>query len=275
MNLWHDHMVRRVTGREANLFTDIQDKLVCHQFCKDHGLPTPELYSVFDNPSDISFKELPDECVIKPTQLHSTHGVLVLKRQDSGFFDAMSSRNLCENEILDILNRAFEMGDWKQSGLSGEQKIIVEERIYDVAGNPVPVDYKVHSFNGHNDWIVVIDRNHSPNEVYWYDHGFRPINDTRLTYNHSRITQAQPRVPEQAGEMLALATRASNALESPFCRVDFYLTKRGPVVGEITLTPGGLYYGRSYSMSFEDQQRMGWLWEQAEDRLQRTSETSA
>ena len=57
-----------------------------------------------------------------------------------------------------------------------------------------------------------------------------------------------------------LAQQVSELIDTPFASIDMYNSKGGPVMGEVTLAPGGLYHGKHYTLSEDYQSLMGELW---------------
>ena len=49
-------------------------------------------------------------------------------------------------------------------------------------------------------------------------------------------------------------------MEAPFISVDCYAGKRGPVVGELTHTPGGPWFGLMYRFSEAFDEELGQAW---------------
>lgn len=259
---WKRYMVERVQGREQGVPRYLNDKLECYEFCKAFKIPTVEVLRVFSSPADIDLSGLPQDFVLKPTHESSMRGVMVLTRRDGLFFEAFLGTEMSSSEIVRL-----------QSSLYGQtaldrNHVIVEKRVVDAYGYTIPRDVKAYAFRGILSLIAVIDRNTRPATVAWYDGAFRPIDDDRVVCNPKYATRAFIEAPDRASELLSLARRASSCVPSPFARIDMYVTERGPVVGEITLTPGGFYYGLHYALSGGMDVEMGELWARGIDDLQ-------
>jgi len=68
------------------------------------------------------------------------------------------------------------------------------------------------------------------------------------------------RLPRWWIEMLEVARRVSWARPTPFLRVDMFSSVDGPVIGELTPTPGGPHYGMwRFKPWFDHELGQGWL----------------
>lgn len=267
MPTWQEYMVERIANREEGVPWFLHDKLKCYKFCEQHELATVTVLREFASPDDIRLDGLPDEYVIKPTLQSSTKGVMVLSKTAEGLWDSMSRRFVNEQEIIAVQRDLFE-----QTHSSGK-KIIVERKIVDVDGHDIPRDFKAYACGGKVALILEINRNTKPSSVSWFDGDFMPVTDDRVTCNPEFTRQVEPIRPQQWREILDLARKTSLAIDTPFASIDMYSTPNGPLVGEITLTPGGIYHGRHYSLSAEQQLWMGKMWEEALDNRTQTLPT--
>lgn len=145
--------------------------------------------------------------------------------------------------------------------------IIVEEFIADESSpDIVPFDYKIYAFNGNVKFIVQIDRNIRKPEkprIAFFSGDFTPLDFEK--YMKPGLRNAQfgvHRQPKCWREMLDAAKKISYAISSPFIRVDTYASTTGPVIGELTPTPGGPLFGM---WRFQDwyNQELGDAWTQA------------
>jgi hypothetical protein len=99
----------------------------------------------------------------------------------------------------------------------------------------------------------------------------RPVTRTRYVSDIGRDlgkvalwqdTHPDIKVPTTLREMVEMARKISLALPMPLCRVDLYETASGPVLGEITRTPGAPHLYRP-----DHDEYMGRKWHKAEARL--------
>ncbi|MBG6192413.1 hypothetical protein IWX64_003385 [Arthrobacter sp. CAN_A212] len=250
-------METRISHKEPNIPWFLQDKLKCYEFCRDNGFAAVEVLRKFDTPSDITIENLPREFVIKPSLQHSTRGVMVLEQRNGIFYDHLRRRSLTIEEIMTEQAKYFD----QTKSLS--KRIMIEEKILDQDDFAVPRDFKAYAFKGEVALIVEIDRNVSPAGSSWFDGEFAPIEDDRVTCDRSFVTIKPSVRPRNWESILDLAQRVSAAIPTPFASIDMYATRRGPLVGEITLTPGGLYYGKYYQLSQKQQELMGLMWQKA------------
>lgn len=87
--------------------------------------------------------------------------------------------------------------------------------------------------------------------------------DPKIILEELIVDEAGPhRVLRCWHEMLQVAKRVSRALDTPFISVDLYASPSGPVVGELTPTPGGAYFGVWRFRPFFNQQ-LGDAWTRA------------
>ncbi|MFA4929817.1 MAG: ATP-grasp fold amidoligase family protein [Patulibacter sp.] len=257
MTTWQQYMIERVEGREGAMPWFLHDKLRCYDFLSSIDIPTVEVLRRFATPAEIELDGLPKEFVLKPTLQSSTKGVMVLRAEEDGWYESLRRRTMTTEQIIEEQAKLFE-----DSPLPGN-KIIVEEKIADAGQFAIPRDFKAYAFRGLVSLVLQIDRNTKPSTVAWFDGAFEPVNDGRVWTNPAYVAEAPAAPPEGAWSLLRIASAVSAAIPTPFASIDMYLTPRGPVVGEITLAPGGLYHGQHYRLSRDQQRLMGWMWEQA------------
>ena len=193
---------------------------------------------------------------------------MVLTKQGAdSYWDEMKRRSLTLDEIREEQEKYFL--ETKAAG----KCVIVEPKIFDLDPEKysIPRDFKAYAFHGEVGLMLEIDRNTKPSSVSWFDGNFEPITDERISCNESYVQNTPKPAPSRYREILDLAKRTSKMLPTPFARVDMYLTDDGPKVGEITLAPGGLYYGTHYSMSKEQQRLMGKMWRNALGSIETTN----
>lgn len=257
MKTWHQYMEDRLAKREPDVPWELRDKLVAYSFLDDIGVDHARVLGLFESPEEIEFDKLPRNFVVKPTREDSMRGVLVLSRRKDCFYDELRAREWTEAQIKAELRDIFKRNSYK------ENQIVVEEYLRDSDGFDVPRDFKFYAFRGEVALVLEIDRNTRPHSVSWYDSGFNPIIDDRIRVNSAHSRHIPGRRPAAWREMLSVAEVVSRNLQTPFASIDLYSSSRGPLVGEITLTPGGLYYG-AHKMSHELEMMMGAKWAIAE-----------
>lgn len=178
------------------------------------------------------------------------------------YFDAKNNKILFGNDIASIC-----VGFEKK--FKRKLEFIVEERAISEDHNKiVPVDYKVFTFYGVTKFVLQVDRNFSPPRMAFFDGEFNPITDDRVQLNTERPdTKGQHSKPKCWEEILDLARKVTVKLEAPFISVDCYATIKGPLLGELTHTPGGPWYGSMYKFSDAFDLELGTAWQEANAKL--------
>lgn len=180
----------------------------------------PKLYGVYFSSDKFSLKELPNSFALK---LNNGSGCnLIIK----------------DKCVLDEAELKEKLNDWLKEkyyikGRENQYKdvtncIICEELLNGIDGD-LP-DYKLYCFNGKVEFIQVITNHEEHNyyDVNWNSYGIR-----RKEY----IVGVEREKPYDLDRMISYAETLSSKFV--FCRVDFYITTRGIIFGEITFTPGG------------------------------------
>lgn len=263
---WHELMKLRIEGFEDNLPKFLEDKLRLHKFCAEHEINTSNIITQFSNPETINFNEIvEDSFVVKPSYDSSTRGVMLLNRTEirNEFFDVLHNKLFTLNEIKEYQRKFF------IENIHEENKIIVEEKIKDIDSSYIiPRDFKFYSFNGRVALILMIDRNRKPAISCWYDEDFQPIYSgiVECVAPYTR-TLTYYNKPSNYKDLMDFASEVSKLIRVPFASIDVYSTKSGPLLGEITLTPGGIYYGEHYILSKAQERLMGRMWLEAKEEL--------
>ncbi|MDF0666711.1 MAG: ATP-grasp fold amidoligase family protein [Nitrospira sp.] len=173
-----------------------------------------------DDPRTIPFARLPTEYVIKPN--HSSGEVIIVRGE--------ANREDIIRQVSGWLAKDYywQAREYQYYGIP--PRIVIEEYLTNEDGSP-PLDYKVYSFNGVPELILV--RNHTHDISPFFDKGWNLL-DLSCEEGTPR-----PSIPEPAklDEMLALAAKQS--LGFGFVRVDFYNVLRRVYFSELTFTPAG------------------------------------
>ena len=183
----------------------------------------PELYWATQTPTDIPFRDLPGQFVIKPT-----HG--------SGWVRIV--RNKAELSIPEVIR---ECKDWlsqdfytqcRERFYKGLPRRILVEELIDDGGEGSPTDYKMFVFNGRVELIQVIRGRFAEIGVYHFD---RDWNVLALNFNYEPFPGGVA-PPPHLQEMIVAAEKLGRDIE--FVRADFYDTPDKFYFGELTCTPG-------------------------------------
>lgn len=255
MKTWHNLMSARLARREKDVPWFLGEKIAAYKYLDEIGAPHSQILGVYESISEVPFQDLPHSFVIKPTREDSMRGVLVLQRQGENlFYDELRTRTVTQEQVIQEFDSLFEKHQHKNN------RIIVEEYVRDSDGFIVPRDFKFYAFRGEIAIILEINRNTRPLTVSWYDSQFQPVADGRIAVNEKYANHVPGRRPAGWREMIEVASIVSRNIPTPFASIDMYSSTRGPLVGEITLTPGGIYYG-GYKLSEALEIKMGAMWE--------------
>lgn len=257
----------RIEGRETYVPWFLRDKIGCFDWCNHLDLPVPNIASVFDSPAEIKLDASWSNFVLKPTKFSSTRGVMVLEVEDDGYYDFMSNRSYSFEQIVSHQQNLAERFSVRNN------KWIVEERVEDKAGKEIPFDFKAYAFRGRVELLLVIDRSTKPTSVAWFDSDLKPLRSREIKLNPKYVQNLNGLDPKEYLSLVQLAKNVSGLVNSPFARIDLYNSVRGPLVGEVTLTPGGLYYGDHYEMSEAMNRLMGARWMIALDEIAETRDS--
>lgn len=254
---WHERMSRRMWGQERGVPWAFENKLYLDEFCTKHDYPKPRIYSTVDSVDELSQITNYENVVIKPTNLSSSIGVMILEKRDTkSYFDRMTNRTYTLNEILEHQRLLAEK--WSI------ESYVIEQRVHDIGKYPIPRDFKFYAFKGHVALIQCIDRNEIPSRNAWFNGNFDLINDGSIGHNAKYVEMASFAKPRMWRELLQLARAVSENLETGFARIDLFSTPHGPLLGEVTLTPGGPYFRQHFTFSNELDSILGSLWEEAD-----------
>lgn len=250
--------------RRADVPASNLGKIAFEQFTKSNDLPCLSVLQTFASADQLSLANLPDHFVLKPASLWSGTGVMLLHRI-SGldlWFDAKSGKVTTGAEVIASCKRL-------EVRLGKPIAFMIEERALDEnPANTVPLDYKVFTFHGVTKFVLQVDRNHTPARMAFFDGSFEPILDDRVTISDENAqTRGAHRKPACADALLALARDVTLKLSAAFISVDCYATPNGPVLGELTHTPGGPWFGRMYAFSDQFDAELGAAWRDANTRI--------
>lgn len=257
---WHERLSRRIWGLEEGVPWSFESKLFLDEFCISNKYPKPKTHSIVALAKELASVDNYQSIAVKPVNLSSSIGVMVLNRNSDGsYHDEMSGRNFSIDELIE-----------HQETISKKWKIeafALEQRLYDIGKYSIPRDFKFYAFNGQIALIQCIDRNESPSRVTWYDGEFENIVDDSIICNPKYVKRAGYAKPSLWKQLTQLAQEVSSNIGTPFARIDLFATPHGPMLGEVTLTPGGPYFRQHYSFSNELDKKLGELWSSAEKCL--------
>ncbi|MGW9402565.1 ATP-grasp fold amidoligase family protein [Arthrobacter sp. NPDC055585] len=262
---WTTRIAHRNAGKETNIPWWVHDKFKLHNFCKEHGFPTPDVYNFWKTPGEITFDGAPKKFVLKPTVMFSMWGVMLLEKLDDGtFHDELKDRVLTFENIQAEQQKVYERCKYK-----GAYRLMMEEKIESRnPGQPVPLDYKIAVFYDEPGQVQQINRNPAIPENAFFDGSFEPLDLTHtIISDWSTTKRGEHDRPDDYEEMLQIAADVTKKLGTPFMRVDMFAGPSGPVVGELTASPGDAFYGNNYKLADAYDLELGRMWLEAEQRI--------
>lgn len=241
------HLKERLHSLDCTISPRENDKMRDRAFAEGFDIPTPRL--LFHDLPTSEVSPEPDS-IIKPMVGESSRGVFYV-RPDSCLM-SLKTRNVYPN----FPEAVAEYERWTRA--NRDPRWIGERAVLDENGVPAR-DIKVFMFYGKVGLyreIVRFQDGVSGTLAVAYDE-----NGRRVAYRDSDDPDHYADIPEGID---ALATRISLASPVPFLRVDFLAGADGPVLGEITPHPGGIYAGDAYD---DIDRRLGRMFLEAEARL--------
>lgn len=241
------HLKESLASRGYVISPRENDKMRDRKFAEALGIPTPSL--LFHDVPTVDVEVNPNS-IIKPVKGESSRGVFFV-RSDARLV-SLKTRNV----YLTFEEAAAEYSTW--SGADADPRWIGEAAVLDQEGNPAR-DIKAFMFYGEVGLYREILRNagRGPGPVTAaYDAQGR-----RIAYRGNDDPVRDAAIPAEVAEM---AERISLSSPVPFLRVDFLVGSGGPVLGEITPHPGGIYAGGA---SDKVDRAMGKMFLEADARL--------
>lgn len=266
MTKWTDKIKARNAGEEKNAPWWVNDKLKLHKWAKENNLPMPEVYRTWDTPEELDLDNLPAKFVLKPSVMFSSWGVMLLELMPNGnYWESLKNRELSVEQIKKEQLQAYDRCKYKKA-----YRLMVEERIDSPeAGQDIPLDYKAFSYFGEVHLVQQINRNHKPIRINFFDGNFNGLDlDSNIVTDWTG-RQIDPLVkPQEWERLLQIAREVTVKLATPFMRVDMYVGDNGPIIGELTPSPGDAFYGNNYRFAESLDLFLGEQWVDAERRIE-------
>lgn len=233
-------------------------KLDGRSFAESLGVSVPQLLCEPTKLGEVPFDSLPDEFVLKPILGHSSRGVFLLRRVGERKFESL----LDQSEIwtVDDIERRYQ--EWRAGSLT--DIVIVEQLLATQVGEKLvaPVDWRFFCFYGKVGLVMGRDghgyRAGSRVRFRFFDDEWNDQGVVRLDVRHDSGIE----LPDHHGEMMRTAERLSAAIPRAMVRIDLFSAPSGVYFGEVTPAPGG-----DFSLTDDQDRRLGELWEHAEARL--------
>lgn len=234
-------------------------KQTCYALARSHGVATPTVFGVWDEPADIAWDELPDTFVLKTNRGAASRGVFPCRREGDLLRIAGVDAPVHPDDLVERITRIRSAGKVMYP-------VFAEEWLSTATTEPpeLPVDIKLDAFFGTVGLIrlrTVPKHGHGvPTLVRYLSRTGEDLGDI----SEDRQVSADIPIPDDLDGLVEVAERLSAATRSAFIRVDLYETTRGIVFGELTPIPGH----RLYFTGGMDE-KLGELWEDAQRRLVR------
>ncbi|GAA3287765.1 ATP-grasp fold amidoligase family protein [Nesterenkonia halobia] len=246
---WHD------SSTQAQLTVKLRN----YALAQSHGIAVPTVHAVWDSPEAVDLSGIDAErLVLKADRGHSGRAVIPLERDADGWHTLDGAETLVDGRPTS------QMIDRLRSGGAGPY--FAEQFLASETGETLPADIKVYTCYGEILQVLVMQTDGvDAHERGAFTRRYFDADGESLGRVLPRVTLSSdmPR-PEPWEELLDAARRLSVAVGRPFVRVDLYTTDRGPVLGELTPTPGGIQLYR-----LDHDLAMGAAWADAEVRLER------
>lgn len=229
---------------DTSLWSKCADKYAMREYVNECGCEQylPANYGHWDKVSAIDFSFLPSEFVLKSNNGCGT--VLVVK--DKTKLDIDATKKI----LKQWLSIPFGWSGAQLHYTKIEPCIIAEELLHqDEELNQYSpesmVDFKVWCINGEPESVLIVyERNRSGYSLDLYDTNWNRLNQYLKKEGHFVFHEKEFQRPACLEEMLTVARKLSEPF--PQVRVDFYVVKGKPVLGELTFTTGYGYFTDGY-----------------------------
>ena len=218
------------SGREP-LRWRLRDRVRLAGWLERNGYRTAEIMA-----SGFPLEELPDRVqglerfVVKPTDAHSSLGVMALVRE-GGDFSYVCVETGARHDIADLLDLLAQ----PMQAFSFPDRWQIEELLLPPGGAPGALgDFKFYAFHGQAPLVLQAAGRGEHRRYRWFDQDWTPVR----TGKYEDSLDDGLALPGDPDALMEVASRLSAALPVPFCRVDLYETSSGVAVGELTPEPG-------------------------------------
>lgn len=249
--------LRRLDPTGQHPFRQIPFKLRNYRLGASHDVPVPNVLKVWSRPSDMRFDHLPDTFVVKSDRGASSAGVLPLSRAGQDSFRVVGgARHFTTAQIREHFTARASLG-----GPYFVEELLRQEGLH---GDALLDDVKVYAFYGHVGHIL-LRRPAEHGRIATMGYRYVDENGSDLGRDIAPTQRINPEIPLPANfeRIIAVARHLSSAVPLPFIRVDVYDTVDGPVLGELTRTPGGRQVYRH-----DHDTVLGSLWDEARIRVE-------
>ena len=229
-----EKVMLRIAKDRRSLLRTCADKLAMRRYVEQKVGPMYLPKILCNNvPPSINWKELPERFVIKAS--HGSTFVSVV----AGFnpLDTARIEKLVEDckswLAVDYGRSAHGAREWAYVDIP--RYILIEEFIESnyLGADGVPWDFKCFVFDGRCAMIEVVTGRYYDHRCTLFSRAWERFDsDNGFPYSETPLER-----PANLGELIELAEKVGAGID--FVRVDVYAGKNGPLVGEMTMTPGG------------------------------------
>lgn len=221
---------------DTSMWTLCADKYRMREYVAQCGLSDylPKIYGHWDDPNDINFNNLPKQFVLKTNNGCGT----VMMVKDKQVLKEKRTRRVLRHWLkrpAGYMGAQLHYFNIKPCVIA-EELLEQNEDYMSQFSNSI-VDYKVWCFSGKPECILVVyDRSDEGHRLDMYDTRWTRIpNSLKNNKYNGASNEPFPR-PECLEKMLEIASTLS--MPFPEVRVDFYVIKGRPIIGELTFTSG-------------------------------------
>ena len=204
------------------------DKWAMREYVKEKGYPDilNEVYYVYDSHKDINWELLPKKFALK---FNKAAGMNIICRDKSVLDKEETLSKVAAWFKAECGERFCELHYRKASS-----KVICERYLGD-GDKVLPIDYKVHCFNGEPILTMVCIERDSNVKFIFVDNEYKQQNINSNVHGGGIL----PPCPPNFSRMLEIARDLAKPF--PLVRVDFYDIEGKLYIGEMTFTPQGGY----------------------------------
>ena len=180
-------------------------------------------YGVFDKFDDIDFASLPDKFVMKCTHACAFNEIVY----DKASLDIKESKKKFDKWLATDYGKKTVEPHYSKI----KPRIIIEELLLE--NNELPVEYKIHVFNGIAKYMYVVTGRNK--EIHYNNYLIDWKDFDEAQFNHWTKSEKEIKKPLCWAEAVKLAE--SLASPFPFVRVDLYIINNKIYISEMTFTP--------------------------------------
>lgn len=232
-------------------------KLRNYSFAQSHGVGVPEVSAVWSDPAEIDLSVIAAErIVLKADSEASGRAVWPLVREGDSWVKLGSELRLPNGRLPASMVETM-------SAMRGP--FFAEEFLVGTGESSLPEDIKFYMSYGEVLQVLVMQQGkQGTTDRQLFSRAYFSESGRTLgrVLGGARYADIMP--PVLLPELVEVAKRLSRLVGVPFIRVDLYQTPRGPVLGELTLLPGG-----HHEYTPKHDRRMGKKWTAGRARLER------